>query len=156
MIIVHLRHFRVNQYIYQSYKIYMPEKPYWIHFTGIGDEEVGYISVAQANSHIPFAIKRVYWVYQTPEHIERGNHAHKICKQVLIAVHGLVEIELENTQGIKEVFSLNTPSMGLYIPILHWRKITMSKDAVLLCLASEEFAESDYIRDHAVFIVKKK
>jgi len=156
MIIVHLRHFRVNQYIYQSYKISMSEKPYWIHFTGIGDEEVGYISVAQANSHIPFDIKRVYWVYQTPEHIERGNHAHKVCKQVLIAVNGLVEIELENTQGMKETFSLNTPSIGLFVPVLHWRKITMTKDAVLLCLASEEFEESDYIRDHEVFISTKK
>ncbi|HSY61603.1 MAG TPA: FdtA/QdtA family cupin domain-containing protein [Cytophaga sp.] len=134
----------------------MSEKPYWIHFTGIGDEEVGYISVAQANSHIPFDIKRVYWVYQTPEHIERGNHAHKVCKQVLIAVNGLVEIELENLQGSKEVFSLNTPAAGLFVPAWHWRKISMSKGAVLLCLASEIFKESDYIRDHALFISTKK
>ena len=150
--IVHLRHFRVNQYIYQSYKISMSEKPYCIHFTGIGDEEVGYISVAQANSHIPFDIKRVYWVYQTPEHIERGNHAHKSCQQILIAVNGAVEIELENTHGVKQLFSLHTPSLGLFVPVLHWRKITMGKGAVLLCLASETYSESDYIRDHDAFI----
>jgi hypothetical protein len=134
----------------------MVEKPELIYFTGIGDEEIGYISVAQCNSTIPFAIKRVYWVYQTPEHIERGNHAHKVCRQVLIAVNGLVEIELENTEGVKERFSLNTASIGLYVPVLHWRKINMSKDAVLLCLASEEFETSDYIRDHELFISIKK
>ena len=134
----------------------MSEKPYWIHFTGIGDKEVGYISVAQASSHIPFPIKRVYWVYQTPEHVERGNHAHKICKQVLIAVNGFIKIELENTQGIIETFSLNTPSIGLFVPVLHWRKINMGKDAVLLCLASEEFEESDYIRNHTLFNSTKK
>lgn len=153
--VAHLRHFHVNQYIYQSYKISMSEKPYWIHFTGIGDEEVGYISVAQSNSHVPFAIKRVYWVYDTPEHIERGNHAHKVCKQVLVALSGTIEIELENSQGLKEVFRLDKPSIGLFVPVLHWRKINLAKDAVLLCLASEEFNEADYIRNHDVFISTK-
>lgn len=133
----------------------MSEKPYWIHFTGIGDEEVGYISVAQSNSHVPFGIKRVYWVYHTPEHIQRGNHAHKVCKQVLIALSGTVEIELENTRGEKELFRLDKPSIGLFVPVLHWRKINLEKDAVLLCLASEEFDESDYIRDHNLFISTK-
>lgn len=134
----------------------MSEKPYWIHFTAIGEEEIGYISVAQNNSHLPFDIKRIYWVYATPKHIERGNHAHKVCKQLLVAVSGSIEIELENIQGTKEIFSLDNPSMGLYVPVLHWRKIRMKSDAVLLCLASEEFEEGDYIRDYALFLSMKK
>jgi len=146
----HLQQIRVNHYIYQSYKISMLEKPHWIHFTGIGDEEVGYISVAQKNN-LPFEIKRVYWVYETPEHIERGNHAHVQCRQVLIAVNGAIDIELENTDGEKELFHLNTPSIGLFVPVMHWRKINMKKGSVLLSLASHDFDEDDYIRDYEQF-----
>lgn len=129
----------------------MLEKPRLIHFTGIGDEEVGYISVAQSNVHVPFGIKRVYWVYQTPAHIERGNHAHIQCVQLLVAVAGRVEIELENTRGVKELFVLSDPSIGLFVPVMHWRKIHLDANAVLLCLASEKFDESDYIRNYDVF-----
>lgn len=129
----------------------MSEKPYWIHFTGIGDEEVGYISVAQSNRHTPFEIKRVYWVYQTPEHVARGNHAHKACAQILIAVSGSVEVELENILGEKELFQLQTPSTGLFVPVMHWRRIHLTAGAVLLCLASHAFEEADYIRDYEVF-----
>jgi hypothetical protein len=129
----------------------MVEKPRLIHFTGIGDEEVGYISVAQAMHHVPFDIKRVYWVYQTPAHIERGNHAHISCMQLLVAVSGRVEIELENVKGEKERFVLSDPKQGLLIPVMHWRKIYLEDKAVLLCLASEDFNENDYIRDYEIF-----
>lgn len=129
----------------------MVEKPRLIYFTGIGDEEVGYISVAQSNLHVPFEIKRVYWVYHTPAYIERGNHAHIQCVQLLVAVSGKVEIELENIQGEKELFVLSDPHVGLLVPILHWRKIRMDNHAVLLCLASEEYNESDYIRMYDTF-----
>lgn len=129
----------------------MPEKPRWIHFTGIGDSEVGYISVAQGNTHVPFPIERVYWVYFTPDYIERGNHAHKQCKQILIAVSGRVEVELENALGETFTFLLDTPDHGVYIPVMHWRKIHMDQNAVLLCLASEKYFEEDYIREYEVF-----
>jgi len=133
----------------------MSEKPYLIHFTGIGDEEIGFISVAQVHTHIPFDIKRVYWVYRTPEHIERGNHAHKACLQVLVAVSGEVEVELESLDGTSEVYILNNPATGLFIPVLHWRTIHLSAGAVLLCLASDEFDELDYIRTHQTFLSLK-
>jgi hypothetical protein len=129
----------------------MPEKPYKIHFTGIGDPEVGYISVAQGNIHVPFDIKRVYWVYYTPEHIERGNHAHIHCRQILIAVSGIVEIELESVSGEIIAFLLDSPDQGLYVPVKYWRRIHMREDAVLLCLASDDYDEGDYIREYAIF-----
>ncbi len=133
----------------------MLEKPYQIHFTGIGDDEVGYISVAQSKDHVPFEIKRVYWVYATPEHVERGNHAHIQCRQVLIAVAGAVDVELENSFGEKELFHLNTPSIGLFVPVMHWRKIHMKEGSVLLSLASHAFDEADYIRDYTLFTSHK-
>lgn len=134
----------------------MVEKPRLIHFTGIGDEEVGYISVAQSKVHVPFDIKRVYWVYHTPAHIERGNHAHIRCVQLLVAVAGRVEIELESIRGEKALFVLSDPSVGLFVPVMHWRKIHLEANAVLLCLASEEFDESDYIRNYGAFEALKE
>jgi len=151
-----LSDFDVNLYIYQSYQIYMSEKPYLIHFTGIGDEEIGFISVAQVHNHIPFDIKRVYWVYQTPEYIERGNHAHKVCTQVLVAVSGEVEVVLESVDGESDVYILNNPAIGLFIPVLYWRKIHFSSNAVLVCLASDTFDEYDYIRNYQAFLSLKQ
>jgi hypothetical protein len=133
----------------------MSEKPYLIHFTGIGDEEIGFISVAQVHNHVPFDIKRVYWVYQTPEYIERGNHAHKVCMQVLVAVSGEVEVVLESVDGTTYQYTLTNPAIGLFIPILHWRKIHFSSHAVLVCLASAMFDEQDYIRNYETFISLK-
>lgn len=129
----------------------MLSHPHLIHFTGIGDQEVGYISVAQSNLHIPFEIKRVYWVYQTPEFIQRGNHAHKFGQQVLIAMHGKIEVQLETRDAQKLTFVLDTPSIGLFVPTYCWRTFNMSSDAVLLCLSSIEFDEMDYIRDYNQF-----
>jgi hypothetical protein len=129
----------------------MLSHPHLIHFTGIGDQEVGFISVAQSNTHIPFEIKRVYWVYQTPEMIQRGNHAHKLGQQVLIAMHGKIEVQLETIDAKKNIFILDKPSIGLFIPINCWRTFNMSADAVLLCLSSIEFDESDYIREYKQF-----
>lgn len=127
------------------------EKPRWIHFTGIGDPDVGYISVAQSFSHVPFEIKRVYWVYDTPVDVERGNHAHKSCLQVLIALIGKIEVELENELGETFTFILDTPDSGVFVPTYHWRKIHFSEGAVLLSIASESYLEEDYIREYAEF-----
>lgn len=133
----------------------MFEKPYLIHFTEIGDEEIGFISVAQVHNHIPFDIQRVYWVYSTPEHIERGNHAHKVCKQVLVAVSGEIEIELISVDGTSYIYTLTSPTVGLFVPVLHWRKIHFSAHAVLVCLASDVFNEEDYIRNYQTFLSLK-
>ncbi|MGP8216193.1 MAG: sugar 3,4-ketoisomerase [Bacteroidia bacterium] len=125
-------------------------KPYLINFTGIGEPENGYISVAQAPL-IPFAIKRVYWTYYTPDGVVRGHHTHKKLRQVICAVHGCIIFNLEDKAGDKFRFVLDHPSKGLFIPPMHWRTIELSKDAVLLCLASEEYNEDDYIREYDVF-----
>lgn len=129
--------------------------PKVIEFEKIGDEEVGYISVAQFEKDIPFSIKRVYWVYNTPEVVQRGNHAHKTCEQVIVAVAGTLEVLLENTEGKEHTFILNSPDKGLYIPGMHWRKINFSKDAICLSIASSLYEEEDYIREYQDFLALK-
>ena len=130
-------------------------KPKILELNAIGSLDIGYISVAEYHDSIPFKIKRVYWTYFTPNHIERGNHAHKKLQQVIVAVSGVIELTLIDKQKQKQVFTLDNPDVGLYIPKGYWRKIKFSHNAVLLCLASEKYDEDDYIRDYKEFLILK-
>lgn len=124
--------------------------PSYIDFSKIGSPSLGYISVAQ-NSKLPFEIQRVYWTYFTPDSVIRGHHAHHELEQIIFATSGRIEFTLENISGEQQHFVLDSPNRGLYIPRLYWRTIKFSHNAVLLCLASMEYSEEDYIRDFDEF-----
>lgn len=129
--------------------------PKLIEFQQVGDPEIGYISIAQNLQTIPFEMKRVYWVYNTPESIERGNHANRKGQNVLVSLKGTVNIFLEDTKGVKYHYVLNDPNQGLYIPPLHWRRLQMNSDVVCLSISSSEFEEKDYIREYQEFLSVK-
>lgn len=122
--------------------------PCLIQFNAIGSSELGYITAVQYPKDLPFVIKRVYWTYFTPHNVERGNHAHRYLHQVIIAVSGIIKFTIEGINGNKSEFVLDNPNTGLYLPPMHWRTIHFSHNAVLLCLASEEYHADDYIRDY--------
>jgi dTDP-4-dehydrorhamnose 3,5-epimerase-like enzyme len=127
-------------------------KPKLFKLESIGSSDLGYITVAEYQKNVPFEIKRVYWTYFTPNQITRGHHAHKALEQFIFAVSGSIKFELVNSLGEKSNFILDTPEKGLYIPPMHWRTIEFSHSAVLLCLASDIYIESDYIRDYNEFL----
>ncbi|MCB9427099.1 MAG: WxcM-like domain-containing protein [Flavobacteriales bacterium] len=104
------------------------------------------------NGGIPFTIKRVYYLYDVPSSSTRGGHAHKTLNQVLIAISGSFDVILKN--GIeKKVVTLNKPDRGLLIKNYTWRELeNFSSGAVCLVIASQEYDESDYIRDYKEFI----
>jgi hypothetical protein len=132
------------------------KEPYIIEFEKIGDPEVGFISVAENQKDLPFDVKRIYWVYETPKAVERGNHAHLQGEQVLVLVNGSAKIHLTNSQEKEYVFSLSNRSTGLFIPALYWRRRELSKDAIVLCIASKGYDENDYIRDYQKFLSYNK
>lgn len=117
----------------------------------IGNSSLGFITVAENMKNIPFEIKRVYWTYYTPQDVVRGGHAHKRLEQLIFAVSGRIEFNTINLDGMEKTFILDSPSKGLYLPRLIWRDIKFSHSAVLLCLASELYDESDYFRDYQDF-----
>ena len=101
---------------------------------------------------IPFAIKRVYYLYDTAEGVVRGKHAHKSLEQILVCIHGSCKVLLDNGTEKKVVF-LEKPYEGLYIPNNIWREMfDFSEDAVLMVLASDFYQEEDYIRDYDKFL----
>lgn len=127
------------------------DKVQYFNLEKIGNSSLGFITVAENLKNIPFEIKRVYWTYYTPQDIMRGGHAHKNLEQIIFAVSGMIEFNIEDKDGNKETFILDNPSQGLYIPKLIWRDIKFSHSAVLLCLASQFYDENDYFRDYADF-----
>jgi len=107
--------------------------------------------VAEFGSIVPFPIERVYWIYQTPADIVRGQHAHIELRQILVAISGTINIKCEYLDGSIEEFLLDHPSKGLYVPQMVWRFINFSYQAVMICIASEKYSEMDYIRDYSKF-----
>lgn len=122
------------------------------HFTNNKTE--GILCVAEDNTDIvPFEIKRVYYTYGADQEIIRGHHAHKKLEQLLICVHGEIEIQLDNGDGQTKTIILNNPSKGLYVGPMMWHTMKWLKsDSILLVLASEHYDEADYIRDYGEFM----
>lgn len=113
--------------------------------------ENGLLVAIEGERDIPFNIKRIYYIYGVPSHVERGFHSHKKLHQVLICVHGSVKVKVKNQEN-EEVFILQNPSEGLYIGNMVWREMfDFSEGAVLLALASEYYTEEDYIRDIEIY-----
>ncbi len=126
--------------------------PHLIDLQKIGEEEIGYISVAQAFSNVPFEIKRVYWTYNTPDSVERGNHAHKNSLQLLVCLSGKMKVSLESREGKIYEFILDDPNKGLFMPHYYWRKLKFYNKSISICLSSLDFDEDDYIRDYQNFL----
>jgi len=112
----------------------------------------GNITFIEGTHHIPFEIKRVYYLYDVPSGETRGGHAHWILDQLLISVSGSFDVVSDDGQA-KKTFHLNRPNQGLYLPHMIWRELeNFSSGSVCLVLASEYFEEDDYIRDYDDYI----
>lgn len=115
-------------------------------------EPRGNLSFIEGGVHVPFEIKRVYYLYDVPGGAMRGGHAHKQLQQVIIALSGSFDVMLDDGHSRQKV-SLNRGYHGLYMANMIWRELeNFSSGAVCMVLASEHYLESDYIRDHDEFL----
>lgn len=113
----------------------------------------GNLTVAEEMKNIPFKVSRVYWTYDVPSGESRGGHAHKHCREFIIAVSGSFDVTLDNGRGTRETFHLNHPYQGLLVETCIWRTLDdFSSGAVCLVLASDLFDEDDYWYDYDEFL----
>jgi oxalate decarboxylase/phosphoglucose isomerase-like protein (cupin superfamily) len=111
----------------------------------------GNLSFVEAGVHIPFDIKRIYYLYDVPGGADRGGHAHKNLHQLIIAISGSFDILLNDGYN-KKLFHLNRSYIGLYVPPMLWRDLNnFSSGGVCMVLASEHYSRDDYIYDYKQF-----
>jgi hypothetical protein len=112
----------------------------------------GNLTFIEGSHHIPFDIKRVYYLYDVPGGAERGGHAHKALHQLIIAMSGSFDIILDDGHNKRRIH-LARSYYGLYVGPMIWREMdNFSSGAVCLVLASNRYDEADYYRRYDDFI----
>lgn len=113
----------------------------------------GNLTFIEGSRHIPFDIKRVYYLYDVPGGAERGAHGHRNLQQLIVAMSGSFDVILDDGFEKRSVH-MNRSYFGLYVSPMMWRDITnVSSGAVLMVLASELYSEEDYFRDYNEFLL---
>jgi dTDP-4-dehydrorhamnose 3,5-epimerase-like enzyme len=129
----------------------MPEIPRLVDFPYIASE-LGVLGVVEGTDILPFPVSRMYFIHNVPSGAERGSHAHKELNQLMICLSGSVEVDLDDGDNTFP-FELKNPYQAIQVPSGYCRTLkNFSVDAVLVVLASNEYQESDYIRDYAQFL----
>ncbi len=117
--------------------------------------EIGSLTVAQNSNEIPFAIQRIYYIYDIPSTAERGGHSHHREQRLLLAVSGCFDVRVSDGRQWR-TFTLRRPNEALYIPPGLWRTLdNFSSGSVVLALSSTKFDENDYVRDFDDFLKLK-
>jgi hypothetical protein len=115
----------------------------------------GDLTFIEGNQHIPFQIKRIFYVYDVPNDNHRGAHAHQQLQQLMICLAGNLDVLIDDGTA-KTTIHLNKPHQGLYIPPMIWSsQINFCANAICLVLASENYYEKDYLRDYEQFVNAK-
>lgn len=107
----------------------------------------GNLSFIEEDTHIPFKIRRIYWIYDVPGGEHRGGHAFRETEELIIALSGSFDVVLNDAE--KELkFSLNRSYIGIYVPKMIWRMLeNFSTNSLALIISSTYYSEKDYIRD---------
>lgn len=116
----------------------------------------GNLTVVEGTEHVPFAIRRAYWLYEVPGGEERTGHAYRRLEEFFIALSGSFDLVVDDGES-QRTFQLNRSYYGVYVPSMIWRSLTnFSTNAVGLVLASEHYDEDDYLRSYDAFAAEKR
>lgn len=116
----------------------------------------GNLSFTENWQHIPFEIKRTYWIYDVPGGEDRGGHAFRANQEVVIALSGAFDVVVDDGTT-RKTFSLNRSYYGLYVPAGLWRTMeNFSTNSFALEFGSEHYDAEDYVRDYDEFLKLKQ
>lgn len=123
-----------------------------LEFPQKGDDR-GRLVIVEGKKDVSFDIKRVFYIYGSDHDVVRGKHANRKTEFVLINVSGTSKVKVDDGKGNVEIYNLDKPHIGLYLPKMVWKEMyDFSKDSVLLVLASEHYDSNEYIRDYDMFL----
>ena len=115
-------------------------------------DERGNLSFIEEETHIPFQIERIYWIYDVPGGQTRGGHAFKDQKELIVALSGSFDVVVKDGL-VKQTYSLNRSYYGLYIPNGIWREMNnFSTNSLAIVLSSTMYNEDDYIREYKEYL----
>ncbi len=118
-------------------------------------DERGNLSFVEQETHIPFIIKRTYWLYDVPGGESRGGHAYKDNQEFIVALSGSFDVILDDGKE-KRTYTLNRSYYGLYVPKGFWREMNnFSTNSLALILSSTDYDANDYVREYDVFLKMK-
>lgn len=116
------------------------------------DDPRGKLTYVEQSRHVPFEIRRVFYIYDVPTAESRGAHAHHILQQVVICLSGSFDVAIDDGHKRTSVH-LNRPWQGLYVPSMIWAaEVNFDPGSICLVLASEIFDPDDYIRDYDAYL----
>ena len=116
----------------------------------------GNLSFVEQLNHIPFEIKRTYWIYDVPGGENRGGHAFKQNEEFIVALSGAFDVIVDDGEN-KKKFTLNRSYYGLHVPAGLWREMeNFSTNSLVLEFGSIHYDENDYIRDYDEYLKMKK
>jgi dTDP-4-dehydrorhamnose 3,5-epimerase-like enzyme len=116
----------------------------------------GNLSFIEEFQHIPFKIKRTYWIYDVPGGQVRGGHAFREQQELIVALSGSFDVLVDDGKN-QEVFFLNRSYYGLYVPSGLWRQMkNFSTNSLALVVSSTPYKPEDYILDYALFLDFRK
>ncbi len=112
----------------------------------------GNLTFVESEKHIPFEIKRVFYIYDVPTGESRGAHSHHTLKQFIICLAGSFDVKVDDGRK-KKVIHLNRPWQGVFIPPMIWdSEANFDPGSVCLVLSSDMYNEKDYIRNYDEFL----
>lgn len=132
-----------------------PNIPHLIELPKINDPR-GNLTFIESGQHVPFEVKRNYWIYDVPSGMWRDGHAFKTQEEFIVALSGSFDVVVNNGNG-EQVFHLSRPQIGLYVPKMIWRHIdNFSTNSVALVLANTPYDAADYIEVFDDYMTLKK
>lgn len=109
----------------------------------------GNLSFIEENNHIPFSVRRVFWIYDVPGGVRRGAHAYRETEEFIVALSGSFDVILDDGMGNVTTYHLNRSYYGIHVPKMKWRMMdNFSTNSLALVLSSTEYDEADYIFDY--------
>ena len=116
----------------------------------------GNLSFIEEENHIPFSVKRAYWIYSVPGGEQRGGHAYRQNKEFIVALSGSFDVIIDDGKKTHR-FNLNRSYYGLYVPEMLWHSMdNFSTNSLALVMSSTFYDENDYIREYELFKTLKK